>query len=255
MTKIKSVLLAIAFVVMLPLSGLLAQDAIPAGPAGTKVIYSPEKRMFPCKWRKKRIDPEVIRLDTAENQRMQAILDRSLRKYPSKLLKKNLKAIYVLKSMFFYGLEYGGTYYKRKVYLSNNGIVNGYSDAYLEGSFHHEFSSVLLNRHPRSFDRDSWQASSPAGFVYGNGGREALSMNATGLDLDSTLYRDGFLNEYSLASLEEDFNCFAEYIFRNDPGFWQAWESSEAIRRKTAILIRFYNRLDPVFTLEYFRGL
>lgn len=255
MTNVKSFLLAFAFMMMLPAAGLYAQDAIPAGPAGTKVIYHPEKRMFPCKWRKKWINPEVIRLDTAEIQRMHAILDRSLGKYPSKLLKKNLRTIYVLKSMFFYGLEYGGTYYKRKVYISNNGIENGYSDAYLEGSFHHEFSSVLLNRHPRSFDKDSWQASCPPGFVYGNGGREALSMNATNLNLDSALFRDGFLNEYSLASPEEDFNCFAEYIFRNDPGFWRAWESSESIRRKTEILIRFYHHLDPIFTLEYFRGL
>jgi len=255
MINIKSFILACTFVMILPLADLHSQDGIAAGPDGTKVFYQPEKRMFPCKWRKKRINPEVIRLDTAEIQRMQAILDRSLGKYPSKLLNKNLKAIYVLKSMFFYGLEYGGTYYKRKVYLSNNGIANGYSDAYLEGSFHHEFSSVLLNRHSRSFDKESWQASNPAEFVYGNGGREALSKNATGLSLDSALFRDGFLNEYSLASLEEDFNCFAEYIFRNDPGFWQAWEISEAIRRKTDIFKNFYNRLDPIFTIEYFKDL
>lgn len=255
MTNAKSLSIIFGLLLMLPSMGSFSQDAFPAGPDGTKVIYHPERRMFPCKWRKKRINPEIIPLDTGEIPRMQAILDQSLGKYPEKLLEKNLKTIYVVKSMFFFGLEYGGTYYKRNVYLSNNGIENGYSDAYLEGSFHHEFSSVLLTRHQRSFDKDSWQASNPAGFVYGNGGREALSINATGLDLDSSYYRDGFLNEYSLASTEEDFNCYAEYIFRNDPGFWQAWESSEAVRKKTEVLIRFYNRLDPVFTLEYFKGL
>lgn len=232
-----------------------SQDVIKAGPANTKVVLQPEKRMFPCKWRNKRINPEVVRLDERESERTIAVMKESLGKYPPSLLDRNLKTIYILKSMFFYGLDYGGTYYKRKVYLANNGIENGYSDAYLEGSFHHEFSSVLLKRYPRLFDKSEWNGMNPEGFDYGNGGLSALRTNQTGLELDSSLFSDGFLNEYSLSALEEDFNCYAEYIFRNDPAFWSAWENSEAIRRKTAILIRFYNRLDSVFTLKYFKHL
>ena len=95
----------------------------------------------------------------------------------------------------------------------------------------------------------------PEGFSYGDGGIAALRTNETSLHLDPGLFEKGFLNQYSLASFEEDWNCFAEYIFMNDPGFWEAWEENEAIREKTAILIGFYNALNPVFTLEYFKGL
>ena len=246
----------ILFILLLVIvQAVKSQDVLFLGPAETKVVFQADGKIFPCKWKNKRINPEFLPLEDQEVLRTKLVLQTSLDKYPPALLKRNLKVIYVAKSIFFYGLEYGGTYFKRKIYLANNGAENGYTDAYLEGSFHHEFSSVLLKRHTRFFDNDSWQATNPLDFVYGNGGREALRMNATGLDLDSVLYTDGFLNEYSLASLEEDFNCYAEYIFRNDPGFWQAWESSEAVRRKTEILVSFYNRMDPVFTLEFFRSL
>jgi len=232
----------------------IAQDQHKAGTEDTKIIYKADKKIFPCKWRNKRTNPEFSLLAEDEIPRMQEVLRNSLAKYPAGLIKKNLKNIYVLRKLFFFGLEYGGTYYKRNIYITNNGIENAYTNDYLEGTFHHEFSSVLL-RHARKTDKTAWTGSNPPGFTYGGGGVEALRTHEISLTLDSTLFEKGFLNEYSLASFEEDFNCYAEYIFRNDPGFWDAWESSEAIRRKTELLISIYHRIDPVFTLDYFRGL
>ncbi len=255
MTKYRHLLIFSYLIALMALQGLYAQDAMQAGPANTRINYKGDAKMFPCKWRNNKIRPEFSLIPAEEIPRMQKILDVSLAKYPGKLLKKNLKGIYVLKTLFFFGLEYGGTYYRREVYLTNNGIENGYSDKFIEGTFHHEFSSVLIKRYIKHFDRHSWLNANPKDFAYGGGGVEALQNDATGLRLDSTLYHKGFLNEYSLASIEEDLNCYAEYIFLNDPGFWDAWESSEAIRTKTETLIRFYQQIDPIFTLEYFRGL
>jgi hypothetical protein len=240
---------------MLPALLLNAQEFSNAGPDATPVEYKAAKRNFPCKWRKKHVNPEYTELADEERLRTHLILDTALYKYPAKLLDDNLKKIYVFKTLRFFGLDYGGTYYKKEVYISNNGIQNGFTSAYLEGTFHHEFSSILLKRHATRSHKQSWMQSNPEGFSYGKGGVEALRSNETGLHLEDSLFGQGFLNEYSLASFEEDWNCYAEYIFVNDPGFWQAWEEYEAIREKTAILIGFYNALDPVFTLEYFKGL
>ena len=234
---------------------LMAQDNTLAGPAGTSIYYQVDKKIFPCKWRNNRTRPEFSSIDAKDIPGMQAILNTALDKYPENVLRKNLKRIYVLKTMFFFGLEFGGTYYKRKVYITNNGIENGYTDEYIEGTFHHEFSSVLLKRHKRYIDKKAWSIANPPGFEYGDGGLEALRTEKTSIKLDSTLFANGFLNEYSLASFEEDFNCYAEFIFLSDAGFWEAWGNNEAIQKKTAILIRFYQRFDPIYTLEYFRSL
>jgi hypothetical protein len=114
---------------------------------------------------------------------------------------------------------------------------------------------VLLKRHSRYFDKKAWLAINVGGLEYGTGGLAALQTGNTSLELDSTLYVHGFLNKYSMASVEEDFNCYAEFLFLPDQGFWQAWEESDAVRKKTDIIIQFYHQLDPIFTLDYFRKL
>jgi hypothetical protein len=251
----------IIFILTLVVVGILtpqiiqAQKYLRAGPAGTKVYYQARQGMFPCRWRKENIDPGFLPLTKAEISRTQEAMAKALQKYPEKILKKNLRRVYALRKLFFFGLEYGGTYYKRLVFITNDGAANGYSGKYLEGTFHHEFSSVLLKRYRQHFDENAWRKVNPDEFEYGEGGVEALRIQASRLKLDSSLFSGGFLNEYSLASLEEDWNCYAEYIFLNDPVFWQAWENNEKVRKKTSLLISFYRQLHPVFTLEYFRNL
>ncbi|MEJ2006307.1 MAG: hypothetical protein P8X57_15395, partial [Cyclobacteriaceae bacterium] len=135
------------------------------------------------------------------------------------------------------------------------GEDKGYTDKFIEGTFHHEFSSILLKRHTRHFDRKAWRAANPPEFSYGKGGIEALKTENTSLELDSNLFASGFLNRYSLASVEEDINCYTEYLFVGDEDFWRAWEKSEAIKKKTAIIIDFFHQLDQHYSLEYFQNL
>ncbi|RLD81289.1 MAG: hypothetical protein DRJ15_04775 [Bacteroidetes bacterium] len=255
MIKSGRLILLSYLMVLMSVTGLSAQDLRQAGPAGTKIIFQTDKNIIPCKWRNKKTRPEYSFIRADDIPHTLEILNTSLGKYPPLVLKKNLKRIYVLKKLYFFGLEYGGTYYKKEIFLTNNGKESGYTDQYIEGTFHHEFSSVLIKRYGRFLNTEGWLEANPDGFSYGDGGVEALRKNTTGLKLDTALFDKGFLNEYSLSSFEEDLNCYAEYIFRNDPGFWQAWELSEAIRRKTAILISFYHRIDPVFSQEYFKRL
>lgn len=248
-------IIGIGLVISLYSYTALSQEYSNRGPAGTKIYFNSDKKIFPRSWRNKSINPMATPVSYSEQGRLLDITQKSLDKYPDKVIRSNLKEIYILKTLMFFGLEYGGTYHKRKLYFTDNGIEKGYTDEYIEGTIHHEFSSIILKRNNNYFDEAAWLAANPIGFVYGEGGVEALKSENTSLELDSSLYIQGFLNEYSLASLEEDFNCFAEYIFISGEEFWQAWEQSEAIRKKTEILISFYNRIDPFFTLEYLKGL
>ncbi len=250
--KKQAIFLLLLLAVILPVQGQSPPDT---RTAAKKAYFGSGKEIFPCRWRNNRIEPAATALDKSEYQRHITIAGRALSKYPEKLVRKNLRKIHFVKTLMFFGLEYGGTYFKRNVYISSNGVERGYTDQFVEGTFHHEFSSVLLKRKDRHFDRQAWEKANPEGFRYGEGGLEALRNNNTSLIPDTSLFGQGFLNEYSLASFEEDFNCFAEFLFMADEVFWQAWSNHEAIRQKTEILIRFYQKLDPVYTITYFREL
>jgi hypothetical protein len=75
-------------------------------------------------------------------------MTKALKKYPTSALQKELKAVYFLKSMKFYNIGYGGTNSNDALYLTNNGEMLGYTELYLEQTFHHEFSSILYRNHP-----------------------------------------------------------------------------------------------------------
>ncbi len=223
------------------------------GSSETRLVFKADKKIFPCKWRRKRVQASASPIKQEEIQRSRDAMERALSRYPRSLITENLDVIYMVRSMKFFGLDYGGTYFRKRIYLANDGVKNGYTDAYLEGKFHHEFSSILLKANANKFDKKAWKQNLPEDFRYGKGGREALKTEHTSLQLEPALYSSGFLNVYSKASLEEDFNCYAENLFLSDEAFWLAWEESEIIRNKTSIIIDFYRQLSPVFTLEYFR--
>ncbi|MDT8392418.1 MAG: hypothetical protein RQ761_01145 [Bacteroidales bacterium] len=239
----------------LALSFIQAQDVYSLGPADTETIYPSDTRIFPCKWRKKKTAPAISGIHLQEISRTNQALEIALNKYPVTLLEKNLKKIYIVSTMRFFNLDYGGTYFRKNVYITNNGIENGYTQKYIEGTFHHEFSSILLIRHKKHFDVKAWHKANPEGFNYGKGGLEALKTENASVELDSSLFHMGFLSRYSLASVEEDFNCYAEYLFLSDHAFWKAWDEHEAIRAKTNIIIAFFSSLNPVFSFVYFKDI
>ena len=251
---LKTLTFGIGFILLMSTTVSLAQEIVKAEHSHTNICFAADKKIFPRSWRNDITAPHAKALNQEIRPHLISIINIALNKYPEKVTRKNLKTVYILRTMTFFGLDFGGTYHKKKVYLTSNGIKYGYTDQYIEGTFHHEFSSILLKRHSKHFDKDAWHAVNPPDFSYGDGGVAALKTSNTNLEFDSCLYQSGFLNEYSLASLEEDYNCYAEFLFLSTPEFWEAWELSPAVRRKTALLIEFYHRLDPVFTLEYFKG-
>jgi hypothetical protein len=55
--------------------------------------------------------------------------------------------------------------------------------------------------------------------------------------------------------MENDINTFAQNIFSPSENFWKIADGYLRIKKKVKILIDFYNKIDPMFTEDYFRRL
>ncbi|MBL7731113.1 MAG: hypothetical protein JNM88_08045 [Chitinophagaceae bacterium] len=224
---------------------------------GISIQFSYSLSVFPPSWQAAPVNAGGVQIDNNEVRRSLEITIRALNKYPQNALRYDLRTIYFLKSMKFFGVGYGGTNSTNAVYLTNNGVAMGFTELYMEQTFHHEYSSILYRNHPGWFDDKAWQANNPPGFIYNDpeNGVGAIRNNASSQDLDSGFCKKGFLTEYSQSSLENDLNTFAQNLFSPSEGFWKLVDKYPLINRKVKVLVKFYNRLDPAFTEAYFRKL
>ncbi len=210
--------------------------------------------MFPSSWTVREVSASASSLPGEEVGRSLIALDRAMEKYPISLLRKNLKQVYVVSRLAFYGVPYGGTNSSDTVYLANGGREHGFSDRFIEESFHHEFSSILLRNYPSAFDRKSWLAANPPGFKYFGDGTQAVRSGRASTKTSRKWQHDGFLAQYATASIEEDFNMVAEALLTGTPEFWDAVEESPRLKQKTDITVRFYGSLSGTFNESSFKS-
>lgn len=222
---------------------------------GIDILFETEPRMFPAGWYCKRIAAEAVSLPREYRTEAMDILNKAIAKYPEDVLFVHLRKVYVLKSLAFFGIPYGGTSTRDVIYLTYDNSNPERTTDYVEGVFHHEFSSVLLRKFTKHIDKRDWAALNPTDFCYGQGGVEAIKKGEASLDFDYALLELGFLNKYSQSDFEEDFNVFAQNLFCGGAQFWIIVDSFGKIREKTRQAIDFYHRIDPQFTEEYFRTL
>jgi len=219
----------------------------------TEVFFSTPENMFPKNWYGKQINAETQPLERIERSRVILILDKAFEKYPEQILKNDLDRIYAVKSLKFYGVFYGGTNSKNTVYIADDRNNPFYTNRFIEGVFHHEFSSILLRTYPGFLDVDRWADINPSRFIYGNGGVMAILNGEASVALDPDLFELGFLTKYSESAIEEDINVFAQNLFTGGSEFWAAVDSYKKIRKKATLLIDFYHQINPALTESYFR--
>ena len=224
---------------------------------GITLSYNNSTAIFPDYWRINPINAKAERLGNSEISRTKEVMQKALAKYPGSLLKDNLRAVYFLKSIRFYNVLYGGTNSPDAVYLADAGTKRGYTDHYLEQTFHHEFSSILYRNFSSWIDTSAWLSINETGFNYldPDNGIGAIKTNKSSQELDHSLCEKGFLTEYSLSSMENDLNTIAQNLFRPAEDFWKLVDTYPRLRKKTTLLISFYHSLDPVFSESYFRKL
>lgn len=210
--------------------------------------------MFPANWHSAPINGHATHLSNKEAKRSKSAVSDALKKYKPGFLVKNLNRIHLVESLEFYNLSYGGTCTQDRVYIANKGELLGYTDSFLAGTFHHEFSSVLLTNHLSDFNQSAWKKANPKKFDYVGTGVDALKNGSSSLEYSDSWHVQGFLAEYGTASLEEDFNLFAEGLFSGKSEFWSAYERFEPVRTKANLVIEFYHKLDESFTKEKFQS-
>lgn len=239
--------------------GILARPeptALPGDTLPARILFDAGPDIFPEHWRQPPISAKFRKLDKEEENRSRECIVKAMGKYPDAMLRKNLKNVYVLRVINFYNVGFGATYYEKNLYIANSGVIMGYTNRFIEQSFHHEFSSILFFAYADVFDKKAWIACNPTGFEYSDeatGGVQSLKDNKDGTYFAETYNKQGFLDQYSQSSMENDVNEIAQQLFSPDPGFWDMVAKYPALKCKVDLLITFYHKIDKAFTLEYFK--
>lgn len=220
-----------------------------------RIVTSSSPSIFPKEWLTAEIQARAKSLPPSELERTRRILNKALQKYPQPLLKKHLKTIYAVSALSYRGIGASGTNCEHELYIANEGADEGYDDLFIEGTFHHEFSSTLLWYHPKDLDTAAWKANNPRGFRYGEDGVEAVKAHHDNTESDLELCAKGFLCEYSQASLEDDFNMLAERLFTQGVALRAIAARFPKIQAKRDLVIAFYQKQDPTLNAAFFASL
>jgi hypothetical protein len=157
--------------------------------------------------------------------------------------------------MMQYGASIGGTYTDDTIYIVDGGTALGYTDHFIERAFHEEYSSILFRRYQNYFDAYGWKELNPPDFSYYGSGYDAIKEGHAALDYDPDLLFDGFINQYATSEIENDFNAIASRLMSGEAEFWQAFDEYPGIRDKALLVMDFYQKINPIFTEDYFRSL
>ena len=249
---------------------LLSAALAAAGDGGLEktpdlIRWRSDSAIFPEHWTRAPFHARAAPVEEAQKERARRQIRKALAKYPPELVERTLRQVFVLGRMSFYdGVEYSGTASQHTLYLVIRDPAEGFSEEFIESNFHHEYSTLLLNRHLDNFDQDAWQSANPEGFRYlgGNswsaaqgkdGGALAIEQGRISLErAGRDTLRQGFLSEYSMSSIENDFNLYAAALFVDGPELARLAERYPAIARKREIAIRFYSALHPALDKHYF---
>lgn len=220
-----------------------------------RIEFEYSSTIFPDTWQVAPVNAWGDPISTSEITRSKRVMIKALNKYPDAVLNENLSTVYFLKNMRYFGVPYGGTNSYNAVYITNDGIESGYSDLYVEQTFHHEFSSILFRKYAAFLDTADWKSANLSGFDYNDpeNGVGSIRKNESSQDIDTFFCRQGFLTQYALSSIENDINTIAQNLFSPSQGFWRIADSYPRIQKKVTLLISFYNKISPLFTEVYFR--
>jgi hypothetical protein len=198
-------------------------------------------------------DSKVIQIRHRVLARYPKILQKALNKYPIKVIKDFLHAIYFAGEIDQHGFLAGGSYdpFRKIIYIVDSGIQDDNRCIY---KVHHELSSLFLNRH--TFSNNSWTSNNPKGYkyLYSKTDNNLKTFNNSSLYGTAADYEKGFMDSYGQTNFENDFNEYSAMIFTYPEKFKKIMNKYPRVRGKFLVLMDFYQKIDPIFTESYLLG-
>jgi len=181
----------------------------------------------------------------------------ALRKYPTSLLKANLKRVYLVQNLQVDGVETGGVNAPElnTIYVDLDNVTRLDEPVWAEETIHHEFAHLLTDIHSNSFSEQAWAKLNKPGFNYGAGGTEAIKSGHDGGDITDEYLQKGFAEEYGMSDVQEDFATLTERLFVGDQQVRKAALKYPVVGKKIDQIISFYQSLDPGLNKTYFQHL
>ncbi len=234
-------------------TGLATQAQVVTHASGIHLYFSEMDQTFPENWYSEEINAHTTPLPNSEKKRTVATVFSALDKYPQHIIQEHLIEIYIFGVLEFFNQGYAGTYSDNTLYMSNGGVAEGFTNGFIEQTFHHEFSSILWGTHADLLDSVAWKKLNK--IDYGDGGIQALIDDNDSQEFDTYYNERGFLFQYAASDLENDINSFAENLFAPTLEFRDALKKHSVLRKKMALLIAFYTALDPSLNSSFFAEL
>ncbi len=224
---------------------------------GVQILSHLDPDMFPASWD----DPSEPTVAEEPEAKLIAGGVRgvllALHKYPTSLLRANLKRVYLVQNLLVDGVETGGVNAPelKTIYVDLDNVTRLDEPVWAEETIHHEFAHLLTDIHSNDFSEETWAKLNKPGFKYGDGGTEAIRTGHDGGDITDEYLQKGFAEEYGMSDIQEDFATLTERIFVGDVLVRKAAARYPIVGRKVDRIISFYETLNPAMTKDYFRHL
>jgi len=169
-------------------------------------------------------------------------IEAALQQYPPGFVAKLIKAVFICGELRMEGERASGTAGAAWVILASRTEYGpeGLRELGFVG-LHHELSSFVLLADPRTWPK--WVEFAPAGWHYYEDPAGALRH----AEVPDPPLETGFLNAYGATNLENDFNIYAEEMFRHPEYVARLAQKYPLIRRKLDFVMATYVAIDPAF--------
>ncbi len=214
-----------------------------SGDATVRVHTVLHDDMFPRAWSRPGIRARATPLPPHRRAQARAAVERAIARYPSGLVASHVTRIYLVRDLTFAGIRAGGTNSRRRVYVAEPRAAPADRERQWRRLFHAELSSVLLRAHRGRFDARDWAAANIAGFRYGTSSHAAVRRGLDDIRPNHWTLKQGFLYEYAMSTVENDFNSFAGYLFTDPETLYELAARYAGIAHKLERTVRFYEAL------------
>ncbi len=227
--------------------------------ASVTISRDTSSEIFPAEWSRTPILAHAEPLSDDEALRAITAIRQALDKYPKRIVDNNLSIVHIISKLEHHHTRFSGLFIAenpKTLYLSNNGVRDGYVDYRLEMAVHHELAHLLMFQYTRKFSRQRWERLNARGFRYDDDGLKFLEehhglVNWYGAECLNKV----FLNDYSMSDLNEDFASIVEALFLGTRKFWAAVDRNKVLAGKVKVVMAFYHSIDKTMTESYFRQL